>query len=152
MEDTYIRDLTIRLGYPYVYVHQVSDISNLWKIKDLHINVLLNHKVFCTVINIFSLQGQHEHLFTFTDARLLSVDDPQRVSDYPFERSVGTQHSRFCMICDVHISKWVTEDNERVPEDPFFFCDTCFRGFNYDERGEKIGSFRAYPYVDVNAL
>ena len=56
------------------------------------------------------------------------------------------------MICDVHISKWVTEDNERVPEDPFFFCDTCFRGFNYDEKGEKIGSFRAYPYVDVNAL
>ena len=24
MEDTYIRDLTIRLGYPYVYVHQVA--------------------------------------------------------------------------------------------------------------------------------
>ena len=24
MEDTYIRDLTIRLGYPYVYVHQVT--------------------------------------------------------------------------------------------------------------------------------
>ena len=23
MEETYIRDLTIRLGYPYVYVHQV---------------------------------------------------------------------------------------------------------------------------------
>ena len=111
-----------------------------------HTNYLCDHKVY------FSLQGQHEHLFTFTDARLLSVDDPQRVSDYPFERSVGTQHSRFCMICDVHISKWVTEDNERVPEDPFFFCDTCFRGFNYDEKGEKIGSFRAYPYVDVNAL
>ena len=25
MEETYIRDLTIRLGYPYVYVHQVKE-------------------------------------------------------------------------------------------------------------------------------
>ena len=98
------------------------------------------------------LQGHHEHLFSFTDARLLSVDDPQRVADYPFERSVGTQHSKFCMICDVNISKWVTENNERVPEEPFFFCDVCYRGYNYDENGEKIGDFRAYPYVDVNAL
>ena len=39
-----------------------------------------------------------------------------------------------------------------MPEEPFFFCDICFRGFNYDENGEKIGDFRAYPYVDVNAL
>ena len=36
MEDTRVRDLTVRLGYPYVYVHL----------------------------------GQHEHLLTFTDARL----------------------------------------------------------------------------------
>ena len=56
------------------------------------------------------------------------------------------------MMCDVNISKWVTENNERVPEEPFFFCDVCYRGYNYDERGEKIGNFRAYPYVDVNAL
>ena len=83
---------------------------------------------------------------------MLSVDDPQKVADYPFERSVGTQHSRFCMMCDVNISKWVTENNERVPEEPFFFCDICYRGFNYDQNGDKIGDFRAYPYVDVNAL
>jgi len=118
MEDTKMEDLTIRLGYPYVYVHQ----------------------------------GYHEHLFSFVDARLLSIDDVQKPSRYPFERSVGNQHSRFCMICDVNVSRYVTTDNERVPEEPFFFCDTCFRSFNYDERGNKIGSFKAYTYVDVNAL
>ena len=62
------------------------------------------------------------------------------------------KHTRFCNVCDVNIAKWVTENNERVPEDPFFFCDVCYRGYNYDENGEKIGNFRAYPYVDVNAL
>lgn len=118
MEDTKMEDLTIRLGYPYVYVHQ----------------------------------GNHEHLFTFTDARLVSVDDEQRPSRYPFERSVGNQHSKFCMICNVNIATFITTNNERVPEEPFFFCDECFRSFNYDEMGEKIGSFQAYPYVDINAL
>lgn len=118
MEDTRMEDLTIRFGYPYVYVHQ----------------------------------GDHEHLFSFIDARLLSVDDVHKPSRYPFERSVGTQHSRFCMICDVSVARYITTDNERVPETPFFFCDVCFRSYNYNDRGEKMGTFKAYHYVDVNAL
>ena len=56
------------------------------------------------------------------------------------------------MLCDVNVAKYVTKDNERVPEDPFFFCEVCFRGYNYDEKGERIGTFCAYNYVDVNAL
>ena len=40
----------------------------------------------------------------------------------------------------------------QVPEDPFFFCDDCFRQFNYSPKNEKIGNFRAYPFIDVNAL
>ena len=39
-----------------------------------------------------------------------------------------------------------------MPEDPFFFCDECFRDFNYDENGKKIGNFKASQYVDVNAI
>lgn len=118
MEDTCIKDLTLRLGYPYVYVHQ----------------------------------GDHEHLITFVEDRLLSADDSQRPSSYPFERSTGMIHSKMCMVCTTFIAKWVTENNDRVPEDPFFFCDDCFRQFNYSPKNEKIGNFRAYPFIDVNAL
>ena len=54
------------------------------------------------------------------------------------------------MMCSINVAKWVTTENQRVSEDPFFYCDGCFRDFNYDDK--KIGHFRAYNYVDVNAL
>ena len=118
MEETKFQDLSIRVGYPYVYVHQ----------------------------------GNHEHVMVFNDVRLLSSEDMQRVSDYPYERSVGLKHSRYCMVCSVAIAKWVTKDDDRVPEDPYFFCDVCFRTFHYDKHKTPIGNFRAYPYVDINAI
>ena len=101
---------------------------------------------------VYVHQGDHEHLITFVEDRLLSADDSQRPSSYPFERSTGMIHSKMCMVCTTFIAKWVTENNDRVPEDPFFFCDDCFRQFNYSPKNEKIGNFRAYPFIDVNAL
>ena len=44
----------------------------------------------------------------------MSVTDEQRPSHYPVERSVGSKHSKFCMVCSIDIAKWVTRDNERV--------------------------------------
>ena len=70
----------LRLGYPYVYVHQ----------------------------------GDHEHLISFVEARLLSADDGQKLSSYPFERSSGMIHSKMCMVCNTFIAKWITEKNDRV--------------------------------------
>jgi len=101
---------------------------------------------------VYVHQGEHEHLISFTEGRLVSADDPQRLASYPYERCSGIINSRFCMICSSNVAKWVTTQNERVPEDPFFFCDGCFRDFNYDKRDKKIGHFRAYNFVDVNAL
>ena len=46
METTRLDSLTLRLGYPYLYVHQ----------------------------------GNHEHLMSFVDIRLLSSTDPQKVT------------------------------------------------------------------------
>ncbi len=118
MEETTVGDLTLRLGYPYVYVHQ----------------------------------GRHEHLLSFTDARLMGVDDEPFASRYPIERCVATKHSKYCMACSVDVARWVTSDNDRVPEDPFFFCDGCFHKFNFDGDGHKLGGFRAFPFVDFNAV
>lgn len=118
MQDTQVQDLEVRLGYPYVYVHQ----------------------------------GDHEHVFSFVDVRLVSIDDQQRPTLYPLERSVGSQHSKMCMLCSVNVAKWVTTQNERVPEDPFFYCEECFKMFNYDKNNQKIGHFQARPFVDSNAI
>lgn len=118
MEETTIEDLTVRFGYPYVYMHQ----------------------------------GDHEHLIAFIDARLMTVDDPQHKRNYPFERSIGLSHSKYCIVCCDKIARWVTSENDRVPEDPFYFCDECFKEFNYTEDGKKKGKFRAFNFVESNAL
>jgi len=82
----------------------------------------------------------------------MTTDDPSGLSNYPLERSVASKQSTYCMGCSVDIAKWITTDNERTPEDPFFFCDKCFASFNYSVEGHKLGNFKAYPYVDANAL
>ena len=118
MEKTLIKDLTIRIGYPYVYVHQ----------------------------------GEHEHLFSFIDVRLVSSFDSQKISSYPLDRSTGLKQGKYCMICSFHLAKWITTNNDRVPEDPFYFCDSCFYGFNYGDDGTKLSNFSAKRFLDLNVI
>jgi hypothetical protein len=82
----------------------------------------------------------------------LSIDDPQRPSDYPQERSLGFQRAKPCMVCQINVAVWVTKDNDRAPEDPFFFCRECFCGFNYSPDGHKLGNFKAFEFIDANAM
>jgi len=117
MEETRLDSLKLRLGYPYLYIHQ----------------------------------GDHEHLLSFTDVRLLSPTDPQRVTDYPLIRSLGNQAAKYCMICQSSVAVWVTMNNIRVPEDPFFFCAYCYKQFNFVDR-KRVGSFREFRFFDVNVM
>jgi len=100
---------------------------------------------------VYTHQGEHEHLLSFIDIRQLGPEDPQRPSHYPLIRSLGSQQSRYCMICETYIAVWVTTNNDRVPEDPFFWCPGCYKNFNFLER-KKIGKFTAYRYFDINVM
>merc|ERR1719319_520980 len=112
-----LEDLDVRVGMPYVYVHQ----------------------------------GEHEHLLSFVDIRLVGKDDPQRPNDYPLVRSLGAQQSKYCMVCETYISDWATKNHSRVTEDPYFWCYKCFNLFNYKDN-EKIGKFDAFRFFDVNIV
>jgi len=101
---------------------------------------------------LYTHQGNHEHLMVIYDVRLVGAEDPQSLSKYPFVRSVGNQYSRFCMVCQADIATWVTEANERCPENPYFFCTNCYKKFNLTVKGEKECAFNAYKYVDVNSV
>ncbi|KAH7962854.1 hypothetical protein HPB52_018285 [Rhipicephalus sanguineus] len=119
MEDTKLSDLELRLGYPYVYVHQ----------------------------------GYCEHLVVFSDMRMLHPHDSQCISDYPIALKTFPCGKRvFCMLCHQNTAKWVTYENERVLCDPYFFCDACFRSYNYTANHKKIGKFRAAPFLDWNTV
>ena len=117
LETTRIDSLELRLGYPYLYVHQ----------------------------------GSHEHLISFIDVRLLGPGDPQKTADYPLIRSLGSQVAKYCMVCQTSVAVWVTMDNARMPEDPFFFCALCYKHYNFVDR-KRVGSFREFRYFDVNVM
>ncbi|XP_023320666.1 uncharacterized protein LOC111695532 [Eurytemora carolleeae] len=76
---------------------------------------------------LYTHQGNHEHLLVFNDVRLVGPEDPQNVNSYPLVRSLGIQMSRHCMVCQTDTATWVTEDNARVSENPFFFCTLCYK-------------------------
>jgi len=100
---------------------------------------------------VYTHQGNHEHLVVFNDVRLLGPEDPQGLNSYPLIRSLGTQYCRHCMMCQVEIATWVTENNARVPENPFFFCTLCYKRFNFKRNGDKECDFTSFQYLDVNS-
>ena len=115
------------------------------------------------------------------DTRLLDQEDTLLAQQFPAVRSIGSQRARFCMVCQVgkptlllgsrllivvslyctelqaNISSWVVRRCSRLPADPYFFCVTCYRDFNFVKRPDeaackKIGSFEAFRYFDPNTL
>ena len=71
-------------------------------------------------------KGDHEHLISFVDARLVSVQDVQNPKAYPYERGIGMSHSKICMACNKLIAKWVTRNNDRVSKYAVIFRAQLF--------------------------
>lgn len=83
--------------------------------------------------------------------RLINPADELDITCYPRIVRIRPQQSRYCMTCGIYSVNWVTIDNNRVPHNPCFFCDSCFKSYNYVS-GSKIGDFKAYPYPTDNVL
>lgn len=83
--------------------------------------------------------------------RLIGPSDSLMVSNYPRIHRMRASSTKYCMVCGVFAAGWITTNNERLPHDPCYFCNTCFHSFNYVD-GKKIGNFKAYqvPSSDVN--
>lgn len=122
MEETKFSDVIIRLGHPYLYQHQ----------------------------------GDCEHLFVFSDVQFvkssLLLDIDQKLK-FPIVTGTMIGGSNIkCYMCHKRTPHWYTRFNERLPVDPFYFCEICFQSFNYDKEKQKIGNFKAYPYIDVSSI
>ncbi|XP_072938108.1 uncharacterized protein Pbp49 [Epargyreus clarus] len=95
---------------------------------------------------VYMHQGKCEHLFTFSEVRLLGPSDPLQLSSYPCHTAISQNQSVYCTTCAEFGAKWIVVGCTRVPFDPAFFCDTCFKLYLYDKDGKKIGDFKAYSY------
>ncbi|XP_077291181.1 proximal sequence element A Pbp49 [Arctopsyche grandis] len=96
---------------------------------------------------LYQHQGDCDHIFTFSDVELLQPSDICYSSRYPYYRALTETKGRNCNMCGLFLAKWYVKNNDRMPFNPSYFCDSCFRQYNYDD-GKKIGNFQAYPYFD----
>lgn len=102
---------------------------------------------------VYVHQGACEHVFTFSEVRCVTVRDPLRRRHYPCHSAVTHNQTIYCTTCAEFGAKWIVSGCRRVPFDPAFFCDTCFRQYLYKD-GTKIGEFKAYAYIgnELNPL
>lgn len=100
-------------------------------------------------------QGDCEHLFTISDVRYV-VDSPAlRNIKFPYITATsfgGKEENLRCYMCKKRPPHWYTRNNDRLPTDPFFFCESCFYSFNYTKDKEKIGSFQAYLFTNASEI
>lgn len=98
-------------------------------------------------------QGDCEHMVIFTDIRLFSPqgDCPLKAT-YPLLLKTRHRVSTSCFMCKLKTAKWMVFGNDRLPDEPFLFCQECMLQFNYTKDGQKIGQFSAYSFLDESAL
>jgi snRNA-activating protein complex subunit 3 len=98
-------------------------------------------------------QGDCEHIVIFTDLRMLHPEDCCFLEQYPLMVYKSRERKLKCRVCQLYLAKWVTSGSTLAPEDPCFFCDTCFRALHYDNSGKKlVAGMKAYHYPDIRPL
>jgi len=99
---------------------------------------------------LYCHQGDCEHIIVFKDIRLANNEHPKYVSSYPYRYYEAYRRRRRCSVCNIHLVKWITVNDELAFEHPSFFCEKCFNYLHYDNDGEKLCSFEAYPYTEID--
>ncbi|KAK2954198.1 putative snRNA-activating protein complex subunit 3 [Blattamonas nauphoetae] len=113
MEQTTFLDLNIKIGQPYLYVHQ----------------------------------GNCEHTIVFSEARIISPDDVQDANLYPRHIFQAKIRRRKCKICDIFPARCVTYSDRMATDDPYFYCDHCYRPLHYTSDNRLLFTdFETFPY------
>ncbi|VDO67283.1 unnamed protein product [Heligmosomoides polygyrus] len=68
----------------------------------------------------------------------------------PYPIPIFERNSRriVCAGCKELTAEWVVWDHESTPSPVQYFCDPCYKDFNYDIKGRKTFDFKAAPLYD----
>lgn len=149
IEDTFYNDTRCpeNLDYSAVIIEWAKRRSNLGpfkiaKMEECRIDSLFLRFGFPWV---YKHQGGCEHLIVFSDARLINNNDTLAVAAYPRIVRLRPMASKYCMICGMYNAQWITMEHERIPHNPCYFCNSCFKSYNYINE-KKVGNFKAFAY------
>lgn len=93
---------------------------------------------------VFQHHGNCEHVFTFSDLRLIGPGDSLNRKDYPQVDMISLPTTVCCMTCGDTATRVVFDSNMHL-HDPTYLCVDCFESFHY-VNGQKLGEFRAYRF------
>ncbi|XP_017775674.1 PREDICTED: snRNA-activating protein complex subunit 3 [Nicrophorus vespilloides] len=113
--------------------------------------IIKDLKIILGAPYLFQHQGNCEHVFVFSDARLINGKDPLSSSVFPYILSENKKYTKLCFICQKIAAKFVVTNCDRLPHKYNLFCKNCLMSYNY-LNGEKIGKFKLYPYYNQSLL
>lgn len=90
--------------------------------------------------------GSCEHLVSFNNLALRDKCHP--TGPYPIPIFERNSRRIVCAGCKELTAEWVVWDHESTPSPVQYFCDPCYKDFNYDIKGRKTFDFKAAPLYD----
>ncbi|CAG9333652.1 unnamed protein product [Blepharisma stoltei] len=91
---------------------------------------------------------QCHHFMIFNDVKLISQEDPQYRSAYPYQKFCSKTKRQICEICQNFHAKFVCVNDIMLDKSICYMCETCFRDLHYSENGERLyQDFEVYPYI-----
>lgn len=123
--------------------------------KDIDVKIMKTAPMDCTRFEslnvrigfpqVYRHHGICEHLFTFSDIRLLSSHDSLKRCDYPIMQIVSSTKTQLCLICGGMEATFIVRKSTAHIHDPAFLCKNCLISYHYVNR-EKVGEFEVYRY------
>jgi hypothetical protein len=96
---------------------------------------------------LYQHQGNCQHTFLITQVRMAHSGDEQNKLAYPLKPFQAKTRRRKCRVCDLYPAAYVTYGDKLANENPFFFCEECYRPLHYSFQGNLLyNDFQVYSY------
>ncbi|KII66027.1 snRNA-activating protein complex subunit 3 [Thelohanellus kitauei] len=125
MEGIRFSDLKLRLGYPYIYMHQFN-CEHIISFEDLRYN------------------ANYSAVYKGATYKPESAIRVSRTWRKLIKKCVIFAQCIQQGWCIYH--RWMTRKDMLAFTDPSYFCDRCFDYLHYDENHKKVAEFKAYPF------
>lgn len=87
--------------------------------------------------------GQCEHVFLFSDIRVITEEDNRVKSDYPYLHLMNNFRNVVCDICATYEATHSVTGSTQHIFDPVRLCAKCLSSYHYVD-GKKLGEFSVY--------